>query len=102
MIHHLPPSAEEIDPVQGRGWTRFPPDDPQAWIILKDQRTSATIIDESFGGVCVTVAMADSINLRVGDPLIVLHQDYPTRGRVQWIQRDEGAKQIRLGVGWSS
>jgi hypothetical protein len=102
MDDQLSSLPERIDGSKSRRWTRFPPDKSETWVIAKDERMSATICDESFGGIGVTIDMADAANVQVGDQLIVLHYDYPTPGRVQWIERDQEAKLIRLGIRWSS
>jgi len=93
--------AEPIDFSKGRNWTRFPPDTPKMSVIVGDERRTATIFDESFGGIGVMIEMEDSVKVQVGDQLTVLHCDHPTAGRVQWIQRDQEAHKVRLGIQWS-
>jgi hypothetical protein len=95
-------SSEDNGCPNVRSWTRFPPDKAEAWVIVADQRKSATIVDESFGGIGMTMEMADAVNIQVGKELIVLHCDYPTPGRVQWIQRNQETQRIRLGIRWLS
>jgi hypothetical protein len=85
-----------------RSSIRFPPDKPQTWVIVNDEPNHATILDESFGGIGVTIEMSDAVNVQVGDRLVILHCDCPTPGEVQWIQRNQEARQIRLGIHWIS
>ena len=94
--------AEPTYCSQIRNSIRFPPDKPQTWVIVGDERKNATILNESFGGLGVTIEMPDAVNVQVGDTLIVQYCDYPTLGRVQWIQQNPEAQQIRLGVQWVS
>jgi len=90
--------AEPILSSQLRNWTRFPPDQPKMWVIVGDEQKYATVLDESFGGIGVTIEMEDSVKVQVGDQLILLHYEYPILGRVQWIQRDQETKTLRLGI----
>jgi hypothetical protein len=90
--------AEHNDHSQIRNWTRFPPDSPGMWVIVGDEQKGATLFDESFGGIGIVIEIADAVNVQVGDPLIVFHYDYPTPGRVQWIQRNPETQQARLGI----
>jgi hypothetical protein len=98
------PSAptKNIDHAKCRLWTRLPPEQRETSVIVQDERKTATVCDESFGGIGLTMAMADAVNVQVGDPLVVLYYDYPTPGRVQWIDRDQEAQRVRLGIRWSS
>ena len=102
MTHQPPPPAEYIDYTPLRGSTRFPPDKSETWVIVGNERKLATVLDESFGGIGVAIAREDSVNLQIGDPLIVLHHDCPTPTLVQWIQQDAEAQKTRLGLQWSS
>ena len=95
------PPAEHIANAELRDWNRFPPDTPETCVIVADKRKCATILDESFGGIGVTIEMADAVNVKVGDPLIILHYN-PMPGRVQWIQKDRKTQRVRLGIRWSS
>jgi hypothetical protein len=90
--------AEPTYCSQIRTSIRFPSDKPQTWVIVGDERKNATILNESFGGLGVTIEMSDAVDVRVGDTLIVQYCDYPTTGRVQWIERNQEAQQIRLGI----
>ena len=69
--------AEHTSDSQFRSWTRFSPDKPETWVIIKDERKRATIFDESFGGIGMTIEMADAIDVQVDDDLVVLHNDHP-------------------------
>lgn len=93
--------GEHIANAESRDWTRFPPDAPETCVIVRDERKSAMILDESLSGIGVTIEMADAMNVKVGDRLIVLHYN-PMPGRVQWIQRDKKTQRVRLGIRWSS
>ena len=90
--------VEPSESSQLRNWTRFLPDTPEMSVIIGDERKSTTILDESFGGIGVTIEMEDALNVQVADQLTVLHCDHPTAGRVQWIQRDQEAQRVRLGI----
>lgn len=94
--------AEHIANSEFRDWTRFPPDMPETWVIVGDERKRATTLDESFGGIGVMIEMADASDVKIGDQLIVLQHDYPMPGRIQWIQRNQEAQRVRLGICWSS
>jgi hypothetical protein len=86
---------------QIRVWTRFLPDTPEMVVIVGDARNRASLLDESFGGIGITIEMEDSVDVQVGEHLIVLHYDCPTPAQVQWIERNHEAGQIRLGIRWS-
>ena len=102
MNNQLPLPAEYIDYSKLRGSIRFPPDTSETWVAIRDEQKNATITNESVGGIGVTIAMEDSRNVQVGDLLIVLHHDCPTPALVQWIERDQEAQKVRLGLQWSS
>ena len=93
-------ATEHGDYRQRRNWTRFPPDKPETWVIIDNERKPARICDESFDGIGVTIETADAGNVQVGNHLIVLHCGYPTPCRVQWIQQNQVTKQSRLGIHW--
>ncbi len=101
MNNQLSLPAELAGYSQLRGWTRFPPDERETWVILGDERKGATICDEAFGGVGITIEMADSVSLKVDDPLTILNYDCPAEGRIQWIHRDSETQKIRFGVRWT-
>ncbi|MGO9114088.1 MAG: PilZ domain-containing protein [Thermoguttaceae bacterium] len=82
-----------------RSSIRFPPDKSETWVLVGDERNSATVVDESFGGMGLTLELADAANLQMGDRLIVLHCDCPTPCRVQWIQRDQETQYERSVTG---
>jgi hypothetical protein len=94
--------AEHNDDVQNRLWTRFPSDTPEIWVIVKGERKRATVLNESYGGIGVTMEMADTADVQVDDPLIVLHCDYPTPCRVQWVQRNQETQKVCLGIRWTT
>ena len=93
--------ADSIESSQIRIWTRFPSDKPEMWVIVGNERKSATVLNESFGGIGVTIEMEDSVNVQVGDQLIVLHCDCPTPAQVKWIEQNQEGKKVRLGIHWS-
>jgi hypothetical protein len=95
-------------PVEQTNWlpvrrgVRFPPDQSETSVIVRDARKSATILNESYGGIGITIEIADDVKVQVDDALIVLYYGCPTAGRVQWIQRDQETQKVCLGVRWSS
>ena len=70
-------------------------------MIIDNERTSAAVADESQGGIGITLEMDDTLDVQVGDPLVVLQDDYPTSGEVQWMQQDPEAQKVRLGIRWT-
>jgi hypothetical protein len=103
MLNDLPASpAEHTDYPHVRSSLRFPPDKSKTWLLVEGERKSATILDESFGGIGVTIDMEDTVNVHVGDQVVVFHYDYPTPAQVEWIRPDQEAKRIRLGIRWIS
>jgi|SRR5271157_3940137 len=94
--------AERNDVVESRLWLRFPPVAPEAWVLVGDERKHATILDESYGGIGIMMEMADAVKVQADDPLIVIHCDYPTPGRVQWIQRNQETQKVCLGIRWTT
>ena len=86
---------------KARNWTRFPPDMPETSVIVGDERKSATILNESFGGIGVTIEMDDSVNVQVGDQLTVLHSDTQCRAGCSGFNGIRRPK-VRLGIRWSS
>jgi len=84
-----------------RVWTRFPPEKAEAAVIIGGQSRHAAILDESFGGVGVTLEIDDARTLATGDPLTVVYYGHPTTGHVQWILRQPDAGRARVGVRWS-
>jgi len=65
------------------------------------QPITALFIDESFGGIGVLFEMEDGTKLHIGESLVVLQNDYPTPGTVQWLQYDAEINRIRAGIRWS-
>jgi hypothetical protein len=94
--------AEPVATSQLRGWTRFPPDTREICVIFGDVRKTATLVDESYGGIGVTFATDDWAGVQVGDKLTVLQAGHPTPGQIQWIQPDEASGKTRCGICWSS
>jgi len=92
--------AEPSDHEQRRSHTRLPPDRPEMYVIVGKERKLASVLNESFGGIGVTLEMEDSVNVQVGDQLTVLHYEWPTPGQVQWIQRTQEVQRVRLGIRW--
>ncbi|MGO9109063.1 MAG: PilZ domain-containing protein [Thermoguttaceae bacterium] len=90
--------AEHDGVSQVPGSVRLPPDEPKMWVLVGDERKSATIVDESFGGIGVLMEMADAANLQVGDRLTVLYYGSPTQGQVRWLQRNQETQKVCLGI----
>ena len=102
MNKQLPYPVDSIASSQIRIWTRFPPDSPEMQVIVGNERKSAIVLNESYGGIGITIEMEDSVNVQVGDQLIVVHCESPTPAQVQWIQRNQEAQKVRLGIHWLS
>jgi len=94
--------SESSDDAQFRSYTRFPPYKSEIWVLVADERKSATLLNASVGGIGLMMEMADAAKLRVGDLLIVLHDDCPTKAQVQWIQHNQETQKVCLGIRWSS
>jgi hypothetical protein len=71
-------------------------------ILADGECLTALFVDESFGGIGVLLEMADGARLRIGDSVVVLQNDYPTPGKVQWLRHDPEINRIRAGIRWSS
>ena len=102
MDNQLPLPAEHDDDGKRRLWPRFPPYTSEIWVLVGDQRKSATLLNASYGGIGLTMEMADAANVQVGDLLIVLHDDCPTKAQVQWIQDNQETQEVCLGIHWFS
>ncbi|MGO9112095.1 MAG: hypothetical protein ACLP9L_22955 [Thermoguttaceae bacterium] len=102
-MNSQPSSPAEHDNVSlVRSSIRFPPDKSETWVIVGDELKTATIVDESFGGMGMTMELSDAENLQIGDRLIVFHCDYPTPCRVQRIQRNQETQKVSLGIRWTT
>jgi hypothetical protein len=86
---------------QYRNSIRFPPERPEIWVIVGDERKPATVLDESFVGIGLMMEIGDAANVEVGDLLTVVSYDSPTQGRVKWVEHNQEARQVRLGIQWS-
>ncbi|MGO9110892.1 MAG: PilZ domain-containing protein [Thermoguttaceae bacterium] len=102
MDHQTSSPAEPSDHAQLRSCTRFPPDKSETWLLVGDERKSATVLDESFGGMGLMIESADAANVRVGDRLTVLEYGFPALGQVQWIRRDHETQKVCLGIRWTT
>ena len=94
--------ADHPDHAQSRDHPRFPPYTSEICMIVGDEQKRARLLNASYGGIGVMMEMADAANLRVGDLLLVLHGDRPTRAQVQWIQHNQETQKVCLGIHWSS
>ncbi|MGO9108815.1 MAG: hypothetical protein ACLP9L_06245 [Thermoguttaceae bacterium] len=94
--------VEHNNDVEGRLWLRFPPVTPETWVIVAGERKHATILDESYGGLGMMMEMEDAVDVQADDALLVLHCDYPTPCRVQWIQRNQETQKVCLGIRWTT
>jgi hypothetical protein len=94
--------TEQNDHEQSRSCTQFPPDKPETWVIVGDKQMSATVLDESLGGIALMIESADAANLQVGDQLTVLNYGFPTVGHVRWIRRNQEIQKVCFGIRWSS
>jgi hypothetical protein len=88
--------------TQIRNWTRFPPDQSETVLLIHDEPAAADVLNVSFGGVGVTVELVDSVDVQVGNRLSVLYHDHPMWAQVQWIERNQAAQRLRLGLVWCS
>ena len=71
-------------------------------MIVGRERKRVTVCDESFGGIGVTLALTDAMHLQVGHQVAIVYYGSPLAGQVRWIQRNQEAQQIHLGIGWCS
>lgn len=101
-MNNHPSLSEYIASLQFRTWTRFPSDKPETWVNVNGEYKHATILNESFGGLGITMDLADAANMQVGDELTVRYYGASTAGKIEWIQADQATKKMCIGIRWSS
>jgi len=98
-MNNRPSSSAKDDGIsQLRGSIPFPPDKSETWLLVGDEWKSATIVDESHGGMGLTMELADAANLQVGDQLTVLYYGSANQGEVRWIRHNQETQTGHLGI----
>lgn len=82
-----------------RKFARYPAGNVSAKITCGSKTFTATVFDESIGGLCLIVDGRPAPKLFVGDSVGVLHRDEQSTAYVRSSQQIEG-DQVRLGVSW--
>lgn len=90
--------AERSDISQLDVCIPFPPDKSETWVLVGDEWKSATIVDESFGGMGLTMELADAANLQVGDLLTVLCCGTANLGDVRWTRHTPETETVHFGI----
>ena len=102
-MNNRPSSSAKDDGIsQLRGSIPFPPDKSETWLLVGDEWKSATIVDESHGGMGLTMELADAANLQVGDLLTVLCCGFANLGEVRWTRHIEETQKVCLGIRWTA
>jgi hypothetical protein len=96
------PISANISSSQIRTWTRFPAESPGTWVTVAGENLHAMIVDDSFGGIGVTIEVGNVVRVKPGDWIVVFHCDYATPGQVRWLQHNEETNRIRLGIYWTT
>ena len=80
-----------------RDWNRVAPEESKVLILTATGPTAATIVDESFGGICILVDSDDDFH--EGQQVELEYGGIPLRAVARWVRQAADGRQ-QIGVEW--